>query len=77
MDESCTNYLVWFPNPLAAGSKKARFNPFVLPSDFFKSDGDPVYLHVTLPTIWRCDLVQMYGSVKLCQVHIASFSSGL
>ena len=22
--------------------KKARFNPFVLPSDFFKSDGDPV-----------------------------------
>ena len=27
---------------LAVKEKKARFNPFVLPSDFFKSDGDPV-----------------------------------
>ena len=62
---------------MALEVKKARFNPFVLPSDFFKSDGDPVYLHVTLLTMRRCYLVQMYGSVKLCQVHIASFSSGL
>ena len=28
---------------MALEVKKARFNPFVLPSDFFKSDGDPVY----------------------------------
>ena len=28
---------------MALKVKKARFNPFVLPSDFFKSDGDPVY----------------------------------
>ena len=28
---------------MAVKDKKARFNPFVLPSDFFKSDGDPVY----------------------------------
>ena len=27
---------------MALEVKKARFNPFVLPSDFFKSDGDPV-----------------------------------
>ena len=27
---------------IALEVKKARFNPFVLPSDFFKSDGDPV-----------------------------------
>ena len=32
---------------MALEVKKARFNPFVLPSDFFKSDGDPVY---PLPT---------------------------
>ena len=30
---------------MALEVKKARFNPFVLPSDFFKSDGDPVYLN--------------------------------
>ena len=29
---------------MALEVKKARFNPFVLPSDFFKSDGDPVYI---------------------------------
>ena len=28
---------------MALEVKKARFNPFVLPSDFFKADGDPVY----------------------------------
>ena len=28
---------------MALEVKKARFNPLVLPSDFFKSDGDPVY----------------------------------
>ena len=28
---------------MALEVKKARFNPFVLPSDFFKLDGDPVY----------------------------------
>ena len=28
---------------MALEVKKARFDPFVLPSDFFKSDGDPVY----------------------------------
>ena len=31
--------LVWFPNPLAAGSEKvekARFRRFLLPYDFFK-----------------------------------------
>ena len=28
---------------MAVKDKKARFNPFVLPSDFFKADGDPVY----------------------------------
>ena len=33
---------------MAVKGKKARFNPFVFPSDFFKSDGDPVYL---VPTI--------------------------
>ena len=27
---------------MALEVKKARFNPFVLPSDFFKADGDPV-----------------------------------
>ena len=27
---------------MALKVKKARFNPFVLPSDFFKADGDPV-----------------------------------
>ena len=32
---------------MAVKDKKARFNPFVLPSDFFKSDGDPVYLLMT------------------------------
>ena len=26
----------------AVKEKKTRFDPFVLPSDFFKSDGDPV-----------------------------------
>ena len=37
---------------MAVKDKKARFNPFVLPSDFFKSDGDPVY---TWPTHTRYD----------------------
>ena len=32
---------------MALEVKKARFNPFVLPSDFFKSDGDPVYPRAT------------------------------
>ena len=32
---------------MAVKDKKARFNPFVLPSDFFKSDGDPVYQSLT------------------------------
>ena len=32
---------------MALEVKKARFNPFVLPSDFLKSDGDPVYPQLT------------------------------
>ena len=32
---------------MALEVKKARFNPFVLQSDFFKADGDPVYPTLT------------------------------
>ena len=41
-----SNFYVFGPflaEKMALEVKKARFNPFVLPSDFFKSDGDPVY----------------------------------
>ena len=40
-----SNFYVFGPflaEKMALEVKKARFNPFVLPSDFFKSDGDPV-----------------------------------
>ena len=42
-----SNFYVFGPflaEKMALEVKKARFNPFVLPSDFFKSDGDPVYI---------------------------------
>ena len=38
---------------MALEVKKARFNPFVLPSDFFKSDGDPVYFSIQNPCRWH------------------------
>ena len=36
---------------MALEVKKARFNPFVLPSDFFKADGDPVYTYVVISRV--------------------------
>ena len=47
---------------MAVKDKKARFNPFVLPSDFFKSDGDPVYTeyHLCTTTVVRSFLLLAY-----------------
>jgi len=46
---------------MAVKDKKARFNPFVLPSDFFKSDGDPVYLYTTF---LLADMIEKCGSAS-------------
>ena len=46
---------------MAVKDKKARFNPFVLPSDFFKSDGDPVYPLVVVHRGHRWLLVVAIG----------------
>ena len=70
---------------MALEVKKARFNPFVLPSDFFKADGDPVYIYLTfichvfafLKMIFAMYSTFLLLIFLLFFVHIANLLRGL
>ena len=65
-----SNFYVFGPflaEKMALEVKKARFNPFVLPSDFFKSDGDPVYSLTDSVTRSPIELSWTAKNVGLCK----------